>query len=58
MIRVNNTESNAYNYEWMVVRMVDNEFWYYGSWRDVNKAAAQAVRINGIVIPSSMVEEA
>ena len=55
-MKINNVNAQAHQYEWMVIRMVNGEFWYYGSWRSVYKAAAQAIEVNGIVIPSSMAE--
>ena len=55
-MKVNNVIKNARKYPWMVVRFVDGEWWYYGSWSDVEKAARMAAEIGGAVVPSDVVE--
>ena len=54
-MKVNNVIKNARNYPWMVVRFVDGEWWYYGSWTDVEKAVRMAADIGGAVVPSDVV---
>lgn len=55
-MKINNVSENAKQYPWMVVRMVEGEYWYYGVWNDVDKAAKAAAEEGGIVIPSSIVD--
>ena len=57
-MKVNNVSENAKKYPWMVVRFVDDEWWYYGTWNDVNEAARVAAAVGGAVVPSDVVEEA
>lgn len=57
-MKVNNVSENAKKYPWMVVRLVDDEWWYYGVWNDVNEAARVAAEEGGAVVPSDVVEEA
>ena len=54
-MKVNNVSENAHNYPWMVIRLVDGEWWYYGVWSDVNKAAQVAAEEGGAVVPSNVV---
>lgn len=56
MLKVNNVSENAQKYPWMVIRLVDGEWWYYGVWSDVNKAAVIAAEVGGAVVPSNVVE--
>lgn len=55
-MKVNNVSENAHKYPWMVIRLVDGEWWYYGVWSDVNKAAQVAAEEGGAVVPSNVVE--
>ena len=54
-MKVNNVSENAEKFEYMVIRYVDGEAWYYGSWNDFEKAAACACEIGGAAIPTCMV---
>lgn len=56
-MKVNNVSENAHNYPWMVIRLVDGEWWYYGAWNDVKKAAQAAADVGGAVVPSGVVED-
>lgn len=55
-MKVNNVGENAKKYPWMVVRVHDGEYWYYGSWNSFDKAAEQAAEVGGCVVPSESVE--
>ena len=55
-IKVNNVSENAHNYPWMVIRLVDGDWWYYGVWNNVNTAAQVAAEVRGAVVPSNVVE--
>ena len=55
-IKVNNVSENAHNYPWMVIRLVDSDFWYYGVWNDLKTAARVAAEEGGCVVPSDAVE--
>ena len=59
-MKVNNVSENALRnpdkYPWMVIRLVDGEWWYYGVWNDLNKAAQVAAEEGGAVVPSDAVE--
>lgn len=59
-MKVNNVSENAIRnpdkYPWMVVRLVDGEWWYYGAWRKMEDAAGVAVCNGGCVVPTSEVE--
>ena len=55
-MKVNNVSENAKKYPWMVVRVCEGEYWYYGSWNNFDKAAEQAAEVGGCVVPSDSVE--
>lgn len=56
-MKVNNVSKNAKKYPWMVVRVCEGEYWYYGAWNSFDKAAAQAAEVGGCVIPSDAVNK-
>ena len=39
-IKINNAPDYAHKYRYWVVRKVDKEFWFFGSWNDLNTARA------------------
>lgn len=47
-MKVNNLHKSPKEY--IVVRYVENDFWYWGSWDDKNKANEVAKEISGMVI--------
>lgn len=55
-MKVNNVSENAHKYPWMVIRLVDGEWWYYGAWRKLEDAAGVAACVGGAVVPSNVVE--
>ena len=57
MLKVNNVSENAHKYPWMVIRLVDGEWWYYGAWIKVEEAAKVAALVGGAVVPSGVVED-
>jgi len=56
-VRINNMSESARKYKYIVFRMVDGEFWYYGAWNDHLKALHQALEIGGQFVPIEEVEE-
>ena len=55
-MRVNNMGKHAKEYKYIVVRMVDGDAWYYGGWKNFDNAMLQAIEVNGIVVPTEMIE--
>lgn len=49
-MKVNNQPEYASRYEFVVARMVDDELWFYGAYRDGFKADQVASEVYGIVI--------
>lgn len=49
-VKVNNQPEYASHYEFVVARMVDDELWFYGAYRDGFKADQVASEVYGIVI--------
>ena len=48
-IRINNKPSYANDYEFIVAREIDGEYWFYGAYADGFKADRVAMEIDGIV---------
>lgn len=58
-MKVNNLPSNYNEFEWITVRKFDDEFWYYGAWKnDYDGAISQANEIDGYVMNSNQIERA
>ena len=55
-MKVNNIPDYAHEYAYTVVRMIDGEAWYYGSWRDIECAARAAYEVEGHVIPTAEID--
>lgn len=49
IIKINNEPEYAKNYEFVVAREVDGEFWFYGAYTDGWKAERVATEIYGII---------
>lgn len=50
MMTVQNVPEYAKNYEYIVARHVDGEYWFWGAWNDRNKANTIAIELkNGVV---------
>lgn len=57
MMKVNNLPTNYKNHKYIVVRTVEGEDWYWGSWDEFAQAEAVAFQFdNGHVINSERVE--
>lgn len=54
-MKVNNMTEWAKDKKFMVVRVIDNELWFYDAWDDGDKAIWQAMEecVHGMVIPAS-----
>jgi hypothetical protein len=50
MDNINNLPANYTDYAFLIVRMVDGEFWYYGADNNFNRATYVANEINGVVV--------
>lgn len=48
-IRINNKPNYANEYEFIVAREVDGEYWFYGAYADGFKAEKVAMEIDGII---------
>ena len=50
MTTINNLPAYASNYEYMVVRLIDGEYWFYGAYSNGRRAESVAFEIGGEVI--------
>lgn len=52
VIRVNNFEEYAKDRKWVVIRMYEDEAWFYDAWDEDHKEDAykQAHEVDGIVV--------
>lgn len=48
-VKINNQPSYAKDYEFIVARECDNEWWFWGAYADGYKAEQAALEINGVV---------
>ena len=48
-ITIRNMSENAHKYEFIVARLCEGEFWFYGAYRDANRANACAKEVDGVV---------
>ena len=49
---INNMPAYATDYEFLVVRKVDNDLWFWGAYNDHDKAYDAAEEINGFILES------
>lgn len=54
-MRVNNLPEYASEYEFTVCRMVDDEFWFYGAYHDLERAGVVALEIGGVVFRTEQI---
>lgn len=47
MYRINNLPLTAYDYKFIIFRVVDGEAWYYGADNDPVRAARVAAQVRG-----------
>jgi hypothetical protein len=52
---INNKPEYANEYEYIVARKIDNEYWFYGAYADELKAYKVANEINGIVFHNTKI---
>ena len=45
---INNMPTYAKDYDYIVVRRVDGQYWFWGAWNDRNRANEVALEIGGI----------
>lgn len=48
-INIRNMSANAYNYEFIVARFCEGDWWFYGAYNDGWKAEQVAVEVDGMV---------
>lgn len=48
-IKINNEPAYAKNYEFVVAREVDGEYWFWGAYADGFKAEQAATEIGGVI---------
>lgn len=56
MIKVHNLPNYARNYTYTVVKVVDGELWFYGSYSDNIVALGLAIEIGGEFLYSNQLE--
>ena len=49
VIKINNEPKYASDYEFIVARKVDNEYWFWGAYEDGFRAEKAAIEIGGVV---------
>ena len=49
-IRINNEPDYAKNYEYIVARISNGEFWFWGAYETKNRAEEVSHTVNGIII--------
>ena len=49
-LKINNCPSYASDYEFIVVRKYNNEYWFYGAFSNGFTADAVCSKINGVII--------
>lgn len=49
---INNMPAYATDYEFLVVRKVDNDLWFWGAYNDHDKAYDAAEEIDGFILES------
>lgn len=50
MPKINNIPDYAKEYDFIVARECDGEFWFYGAYETVNRAMEVAIAVDGHVI--------
>lgn len=50
MEMINNLPANYADYNFLIVRIVDGELWYYGADHNFDRASKVADEVNGIVV--------
>lgn len=55
MIQINNMNELAWKRKYIVCQNVNNEFWFWGAWDDVEKAHEVAKNIDGYLIVNEKV---
>jgi precorrin-4 methylase len=48
-INILNMSENAHKYEFIVARLCEGDFWFYGAYKDGFRADAAAREVNGVV---------
>ena len=48
-IKINNEPTYAKDYEFVVARLVDGEYWFWGAYADGFKAEQAATEIGGVI---------
>lgn len=48
-INIRNMSENAHNYEFIVARFCEGDWWFYGAYKDEQKADKVAMEIGGAI---------
>ena len=49
-LNVLNAPDDAFDYEFVVVRQIDGDYWFWGKYTDGFKAEQAAIEIGGLII--------
>ena len=55
-MKINNMPNWAKSHKYLVVRIVDEEAWFYDAWDDWSEAYKQSLEVGGCVIPIGAAE--
>ena len=55
MITIKNVSRYAFNYEYIVARFVDGDWWFYGAWNDAEDAYNVAMIEEGQVFHTNKI---
>ena len=50
MINIQNAPAYAWDYEFIVVRQINDDYWFYGAYEDGFKASQVACEIHGLIV--------
>lgn len=55
-MKINNLPANFTDYPYIVARLCEGEFWFWGAYRDHNRANEAALEEDGVTFEVSIVE--
>lgn len=56
-MKVNNVPGYAYDHKYVVARLCDGEYWFWGAWDDLKEAQRVAQEMDGIVVETALITE-
>lgn len=54
MPKINNIPTYAKEYKWIVARLEDSEYWFWGAWNDEKKALEIADKLENAAVYENM----